>query len=284
MLIAQYSNPLVFLDLEERAFMVGAGQPRDAQWPAVCHEATRVLDSAGQSYQQEGPANVRRGEYPTITCGISYGGGQKRVSNVAQSPRNQTVVDKIVNSLPFRRLSGFVDASFKLFAPKLYEDYRSLMGGLRQHHPDLRPAFGNNVFVASTFNLGGNVATYIHTDHLNYASGWCAVVALGDFNPDVGGHLVLWDLGIVLRFPPGSLLFLPSAILRHSNVVVPEGQRRYSFTQYTAGGLFRWQECGYRSQKDFLAAGHRYDLSGWQRWRSGVERYSTLSELRSPVS
>ena len=125
--------------------------------------------------------------------------------------------------------------------------------------------------------------TYTHTDHLNYASGWCAVVALGSFNPDLGGHLVLWDLGIAIRFPPGSLLFLPSAILRHSNVAVAPGHHRYSFTQYTAGGLFRWRECGYRSQKDFLAAGQAFGVSGWERWRQGASRFSTLDELTRRV-
>ena len=106
-----------------------------------------------------------------------------------------------------------------------------------------------------------------------------AIVALGDYDPSKGGHLLLWDLKVAVRFPPGALIFLPSAILRHSNVAVGPSERRYSFTQYTAGGLFRWFECGFQSQKAFEAKGNKHRRTGWERWEEGVQRFSTLEEL-----
>ena len=120
---------------------------------------------------------------------------------------------------------------------------------LCQQDDTLRRVFDNCIYAAATFNIGPKVSTYVHTDHLNFAAGWCAVFALGDFDPAKGGHLVIWDLGLVIEFPSGSLIFLPSAILRHSNIPVQENESRHSFTQYTAGGLFRWAECGFQSQK-----------------------------------
>ncbi|KAJ7170365.1 hypothetical protein C8R43DRAFT_944883 [Mycena crocata] len=77
-----------------------------------------------------------------------------------------------------------------------------------------------------------------HLDFANLAWGWCAITALGIFDPDLGGHLILWDLRLVIRFPPGSTVLLPSALIRPSNVAIRHHESRCSFTQYTAGGIF----------------------------------------------
>ncbi|KAF8139523.1 hypothetical protein K438DRAFT_1785611 [Mycena galopus ATCC 62051] len=89
--------------------------------------------------------------------------------------------------------------------------------------------------------------TRCHVDGLNLAWGWCSITALGNFDADYGGHLVLWDLKLVIRFPAGSTILLPSATLRHSNVGIAEEETRYSFTQFSAAGLFRWVDNGFKS-------------------------------------
>ncbi|KAJ7800267.1 hypothetical protein B0H14DRAFT_3092679 [Mycena olivaceomarginata] len=94
-----------------------------------------------------------------------------------------------------------------------------------------------SVFAACTFNFGPRAICAPHLDFANLSWGWCAITALGDFDPDLGGHLILWDLRLVIRFPPGSTILLPSAIIRHSN--------------YTAAGLFRWVRNGFKTDEDF---------------------------------
>ncbi|KAJ7236141.1 hypothetical protein C8J57DRAFT_972166, partial [Mycena rebaudengoi] len=69
---------------------------------------------------------------------------------------------------------------------------------------------------------------------------------LGNFDPDHGGHLILWDLKLIISFPPSSTILIPSAILQHSSVGVQPHERRYSFTQYSAGGLFGWIRNGFQ--------------------------------------
>ncbi len=80
---------------------------------------------------------------------------------------------------------------------------------------------------------------------MNLAYGWCAIQALGNFDPKKGGHIVLWELRLVVEFPPGALILIPSATITHSNTPVAEGESRSSFTQYMPGGLFRWVDYGY---------------------------------------
>jgi len=57
-------------------------------------------------------------------------------------------------------------------------------------------------------------------DFGNLPYGWCAITSLGPFDPKRGGHLVLWDLQLVIEFPPGSTILIPSAVLQHSNIPI----------------------------------------------------------------
>ncbi|EPQ55457.1 hypothetical protein GLOTRDRAFT_41842 [Gloeophyllum trabeum ATCC 11539] len=73
--------------------------------------------------------------------------------------------------------------------------------------------------------MGKQVWTYRHHDHLNCPFGWSSTTALGHFDPCKAGHLVLWDLGLLVQFPPGSTQpsFNP-ALVRHSNLPVQPGE------------------------------------------------------------
>ena len=64
---------------------------------------------------------------------------------------------------------------------------------------------------------------------------------------------------------------------------VQDGEHRCSFTQYTAGGLFQWVECGFQSLRSLREAGGLLKLKGWERWKEGIDRFSRLDELLSRV-
>ncbi|KAJ2968067.1 hypothetical protein NUW54_g13326 [Trametes sanguinea] len=238
------------LDKDERVFAVLAGRPRDQSWDNVNGELQKLFDITRDAYQLTSQQiSHRRGAFPAVTCGISYGGGQQRVANLVQSRHNQAVLDALVKQAAVRRVANFGSSAFQLFAPRLYDYYEDSMNTLYSHDPLLRPNFPNNVFAAATFNLGPRTISYTHLDHLNLPWGWCAITAIGRFDPVCGGHMVLHDLRMVIEFPPGSTILIPSAILRHSNTNISADELRYSFTQYSAGGLFRWIEHGFKPAK-----------------------------------
>ena len=83
----------------------------------------------------------------------------------------------------------------------MYAYYAKTLAALLEQDPDLRVNFDNSVFAGVTFNLGPQVSTIKHRDHLNLPAGWCAVLAFGDFDPTQGGHLILWDLNLMIEFP-----------------------------------------------------------------------------------
>jgi hypothetical protein len=100
------------------------------------------------------------------------------------------------------------------------------------------------------FNLGNKVVTKKHIDTQNCPFGWCTITALGDFDATKGGHIILWDLGIIIEFSAGACVCLPSALITHSNIPTGDGEVRMSFTQYCAGEIFRHIENGFRTDKN----------------------------------
>jgi hypothetical protein len=119
---------------------------------------------------------------------------------------------------------------------------------------------------------------------MNCPFGWCAIQAMGNFNPKLGGHLILWDLKMVIEFPPGALILIPSATLFHSNIPTQPGESRVSFTQYCAGGLFRFVDNGFKLEKE-LAPDQLAQMLELKksRYEMGIGLFSTLDELLQQV-
>ncbi|KAJ6566686.1 hypothetical protein B0H19DRAFT_1219572 [Mycena capillaripes] len=150
-------------------------------------------------------------------------------------------------------------------------------------HPGLQRPFAHSVFFCATFNFGRNFWTFKHHDVLNLAFGWCAVQALGRFDPRKGEHLVLWDLKLVIEFPAGALILLPSATIAHSNVPVQDDEERVSFTQFSAGGIFRYVDNGCQTVKELEENDpeehKRLMALKAARWEKGLGLFSTIDEL-----
>lgn len=88
----------------------------------------------------------------------------------------------------------------------------------------------------------------------------------------------------MIEFPPGATILIPSATIRHSNTATHAGETRYSFTQYAAGGLFRWVDQDFLPSKAFregLSTEDKpaVDSADAGRWEMGVGLFSTLDSL-----
>ncbi|KAJ7169311.1 hypothetical protein C8R43DRAFT_876463 [Mycena crocata] len=253
-LIFRHSACRPLIDVKQRVFACLAGRPRPTQGndtydAAVC-AATQLCETEGAQATGDG----RRGDFVAVSAGVSFGGGQRRPGVLLNSRTNAAICAALVAHWSFQRITHFGNGIFRVFAPALHKFYKEQMSVLHAAAPHLRRLFPEalSVFAACTFNFGPSTVTFPHIDAANLAWGWCSITALGNFNPDLGGHLILWDLNLVIRFPPGSTIMIPSALLRHSNIAIQQGEKRYSFTQFTAGGLFRWVNNGHRSDKEFF--------------------------------
>jgi len=136
----------------------------------------------------------------------------------------------------------------------------------------------------ATFNLGPCTVTFKHTDPGNYLLGWCNTTSLGPFNSKQGGHLILWDPGLAVEYPSGSTIYVPLAIVTHSNIPTQAEERHYSFTQYHAGGIFRYIANGFRTEKEFFAQASREEQAQREadregRWERGLDMFPKLFEF-----
>lgn len=127
----------------------------------------------------------------------------------------------------FYRIAGFASAAFATWAPKLFAYYGESIDDLMVHHP-LKKNFSNSVWSSAAFNFGPRTVTAKHRDYANIPFGWCSVTALGQFDPKEGAHMVMWEMKLVIQFPSGSTIHLPSAAVSHSNTPIRKGETRAS--------------------------------------------------------
>ncbi len=180
-------------------------------------------------------------------------------------------------------------ASFEPWAPRLHAHFFASHQTLYKQRPDLALNFKHSVFPMACFNFarrGRNVICFKHRDVMNVPYGWCAITALGLFDYRKGGHLILWDYGVYFEFPAGTTIYVPSASVVHSNTRLanPDIEERSSFTQYFPGGVLRWIDNGFKSDKQLKADDRaRFaDVTAWKldRWTRGLAMMSTWDELK----
>ena len=192
------------------------------------------------------------------------------------------VVSVRANTPPF--VPDNLLGQFAFYYPKIFKHYSTNLRKLFDRHSYLTHNFQNSIFPACTFNCS-NTVTLEHTDDANYWAGICPIHSGGNYNPKLGGHIVLFSLKLVIEFPPGSSMLVPSSILPHGNTPIQPGETRVSFTQYCAGGLLRWVEYGFRTIKNCALRKpklkEKLDNGAETRCRKALNRFSKLSELHN---
>ncbi|KAI0054614.1 hypothetical protein BV25DRAFT_1816823, partial [Artomyces pyxidatus] len=243
------------VDREGRVVVYLAGAPKgDASWPETVRQASMAMDDILEDPKTNFMAGEQlaahtRGQYPTLNVGFTHGGGPEApylVDN--KKPTKHEAFKRLTRNPAMARIAGFASSAFNMAAPRLFTRYRDVVASIQTEDGGLEKPFRNSVFPTATFNFGPRAVTYPHRDYQNVPYGWCAITALGNYNPKTGGHIYLWELGLVIEFPPGSTILIPSAIITHGNTPIQEGETRKSFTQYCAGALMRWHTYGFRTE------------------------------------
>ncbi|KAL0571335.1 hypothetical protein V5O48_010633 [Marasmius crinis-equi] len=266
--------------------LITTGPRNDPTWKSNADEAVKTIKRLRP--QCKFPPWVyspkdRRGPINNINWGISLGNRQPRPMELNnQGVKRKAAMEEIRQDLAFIRIALFMCMVFLTWAPKLCLYYASTMAAVLERYPQLSLPFQGCVFAAFAVNFGPQTVCLPHRDTKNLAFGWCAITALGNFNWRKGGHLVLWDLCLVIEFPPGATIFIPSALVCHFNTAIQPHEERYSFTCYTSGALFRWVDHGFRPETDYKKTPEA-KLNAEQdstRRERGFSLFSTLDELK----
>ncbi|KAF7304234.1 hypothetical protein HMN09_00824400 [Mycena chlorophos] len=208
----------------------------------------------------------RRGLFAAINVGVSYGQGQTKPSWLKSD--YEATAERLLANTDIQRMALFASATFRLWAPRLYEYYLS--------HNKLLDALQ-----ASPALLGLRVLRrrlQLRQECVDFPPPRRAQPSLW-----LGGHLILWDLKLVIEFPAGALILIPSATLAHSNIPVQNDETRTSFTQFTAGGVFRYVDNDFRTEEELQAqdpiAYEAMLAEKERRWEMGLGLWSTIDEL-----
>ncbi|KAJ3722573.1 hypothetical protein C8R42DRAFT_560336, partial [Lentinula raphanica] len=279
------TGPTLIADIHRRVYITRIPPPAgDSTFMETVDLAGSVLEQyRPYLFNADQPPELhRRGDFPVAPIGISYGGGQQGAKRIYHPEKSLKALDEIRKIACFSRLAGHATKAFAAWAPNLYSFYIGYMQRLVTMIPDISFNWRSSIFACVTLNFGPRTTTIKHNNFMNYISGWCCITALGKFDFVRGGHMVLWDLGLVIEFPPGWTLLIPSAYLLHSNTAIGPDETRYSFTHFAdaAAGLFRViDDNGVARNKmsdEQLANAEQLQR---ERVTEALLRYSTLEDL-----
>ena len=243
-------TPMPILDHETRLVAILAGHPDDDCWPDLCKQAANMFEEArGRCQIPIKAGHHLHGHFAALRTGVSHGGGQKAPENLQNSPQNNEILTELIHSGGIRDLqrvsiacagkpsliSPGTTGVLATWTPDLHAYYASALNILHMHNQSLKRNFPTSVFAATMYNLGPRTICFKHTDFANLAFSMCTVTAFGNFDPKKSGHLILWECGLVIEFPPCSTILLPSAMISHSNIMVDSHEHQYLFMQYMVG-------------------------------------------------
>ncbi|KAJ6567614.1 hypothetical protein DFH09DRAFT_1314133 [Mycena vulgaris] len=217
--LANQGRPIV--DQRGKVYTVFGGRPPEDDFMEMVYAMEAMEMVRAQCSLADERLLHRQGNWAPLTKGTSFGGGQTEPGKLLNGVINTAVLCCLVSNLAFIRFAGFATGVFAAWAPNLFNFYVDYMRLFYLHYPRLCCPFLNGIWSAMTFNLGPRMCARGHHDFANLAYGWCAITALGNFD-----------------YTKGTTILIPSAAIFHSNIPVAEGEHRYLFTQYTAGGLF----------------------------------------------
>lgn len=183
-----------------------------------------------------------------------------------------------------------MNSLFLTWAPNLWFYYAHTMGLLfdsavkAKYGDSIWLPFANCIFSQFAINFGPWAIALPHRDIKNLSFGWCAITALGKYDFKQGGHIVMWDLGLIFEFPPGATVMIPSSVVCHSNTRIRSFECRYSLTTFTSGGLFRWVEHNCQLEKVYAKVKVVAEIAAdATRWARGLAYFSTMEELQRDV-
>jgi hypothetical protein len=125
---------------------------------------------------------------------------------------------------------------------------------LQVRYPWLKKPFEGSIFPTLSVNFGPRSVLSGHRNHLNAAGVPCAITALGSYNPVRGGHIILFEYGLVIEFLPTSTIYILSGCVRHANTKLQPDETRFSMIQYMPVGLWRHVAYGFRVTRDLTPA------------------------------
>ncbi|KAJ7217453.1 hypothetical protein C8J57DRAFT_1095808, partial [Mycena rebaudengoi] len=201
--------------------------------------------------------------------------------NIKHALANAVEVAILMQTEGLQDVADFQNAIYRAFAPKLHTYSENAVDLIFAHDSELHRVYPG-AFSAAEFHLGG-LESPPRLHDKDFLHGWRALTSFGKYDSRFGGDLILWDEGLVIRFPPGATVLFPAVLMHYSFCMVRDGETLYNFSQYAPAGLFRYIDNGYRSNP--MEGGtcvwekERLHAKRDRRLGAAIKMYSTFGEF-----
>ncbi|KAJ7018028.1 hypothetical protein C8F04DRAFT_1278435 [Mycena alexandri] len=238
-------------DNHKRIVTVLGGFPSDQGFMADVRRATQACDEIAPTVLLS-EDEAARGSSPRVSGGLGLVEGEGRM----QAPKGKSIVlDALAFATLFsipaiQRVAGYATCLMQHFALHVFHSFNNALDAYEDHYNHRERPVWCSPFAAATFLLGPRCLNFLDND---LTWGWAALTALGTYNPDKGGQIILWDLNLMVHFPPGTTILLPRSLIRYSFVEIAPGETRYCLIQHTPAPVFHFTENGNRTDPQFAA-------------------------------
>lgn len=219
--------------------------------------------------------------------------------NFAASKRNTPILQALMDAPEVNHIARFIDRQsnilillvdfthglvgidgVEVYFPKIHCLLTNLMEILLSMEGlHLKRPFKRCCYAASQLNFS-RASTDPHLDFMNAFFLCCGIWNGGRFNYKAGGQLIMWNLGIVVEFPPSAGILVPSASVTHANIPIGPEEQRHSITFFTAAGILRWYFNGFMNDNEFLTRASGLQKKDWAQYQTDLWKFG-LDMLRS---
>ncbi|KAJ7029551.1 hypothetical protein C8F04DRAFT_1264817 [Mycena alexandri] len=209
--------------------LILGGRARNVDWKTqIIDPVTEACDLAKQSVPQS-PEDIAAGKPSVLSGGVGITFNELKTD----APQFASVL----NTLVFIQLFTTETNSCAYSSRPPSGPLKPRSSSSSSTTPMLSTRRTSSVFSAATFEFGPHLQ---ETNRRHEAASWSVLLALGNYKHRHGGHVIFWDLGLAVAFPPGSCILIPSGLIRYSFVKVRPHETRYSLMQWAGAGIGRW--------------------------------------------
>ncbi|KAK7019005.1 hypothetical protein R3P38DRAFT_3200302 [Favolaschia claudopus] len=227
---------------QRRVCLVLGGRPTNREWDRdVVNPTLRDCRRVAEDYRSRHP----EAGYPVLSGGV--GEHFNRSPEPPAGPQPGRVLDclalfALLSTVAMCELLGFANGMLRLYCRIAYTALEHQKSSFTYMKPDAQYPCPASIFSAVTVELGG---PHCRTDWRGEVppyqpDSWAVLTAIGDYRYTQGGHVIFWEFGIVVQFPPGACILLPPGLVRYSFVEVPDHQSRHSILQWAGSGIERY--------------------------------------------
>ncbi|KAK7027566.1 hypothetical protein R3P38DRAFT_3190439 [Favolaschia claudopus] len=167
-------------------------------------------------------AEVRRRHpdeaHPVLSGGV--GEHFNRTPDAQPAPGPSRVLDclaffALFSTVAMCQLLGFANGLMGMYCSYAYNTLSLQKARFLSVKPDAETEYPcpASIFSAATIEFGGPHRRLNHRgDPHDFLPGdWCILTSVGRYRHLHGGHIILWDFGLVIQFPPATHILLPPA-------------------------------------------------------------------------